>query len=440
MDDVVRRIRTLAVRGAPAIGDRRGDGARRRRSRRRSKIAPTRFLARADSAGVATISRATRPTAVNLPWAIERMLRVASGDRRRRARRCSARCAREATAILDEDRAMCRRIGEHGLSLTPDGARVLTHCNAGALATGGIGTALGADLCRGGARAERRGVRRRDAAAAAGKPAHGVGAAQARHPVTVLADGMAASLMRDGRSTSCIVGADRIAANGDVANKIGTYPLAIAARHHGIRSTSRRRRSTVDPATATGDEIVIEQRRPTSCGASAFVAPASPRDVAVYNPAFDVTPAALVTAIVTDRGIMRPPYRFGRIGTASWPVRSVSEMPDHARIPTLAEALDAHCAGVWLPVSRCGHGGDVQPIVSLAARRARCSSVRRPGRSRDDRRASRSPAARARRSSAGSARAASTSRPRANGSTSRRSRAATGPAAQRPRRPRALAR
>jgi len=221
----------------------------------------------------------------------------------------------EATRILDEDREMCRRIGEHGVTLLGEGARVLTHCNAGALATGGIGTALAPVYV-----AAERG--RRVAVFAdetrplmQGSRLTAWELTQAGIDVTVLADNMAASLMREGRVDLVIVGADRIAANGDVANKIGTYPLALAARHHGVPFYVAAPWSTMDPATATGDDIVIEHRAADEL-ARGFASSVSPRDVAVYNPAFDVTPAALVTAFVTDRGVLRPPYRFDGAGHA----------------------------------------------------------------------------------------------------------------------------
>jgi methylthioribose-1-phosphate isomerase len=312
VDEVCDAIRTLAVRGAPAIGVAGAMGLV-------VALAPyvaeerDRFLARADELGE-RIAR-VRPTAVNLSWAIGRQRRVArvtDGN----ARAVLGALRREATRILDEDREMCRRIGEHGLALLDEGARVLTHCNAGALATGGIGTALAPVYV-----AAERG--RRVAVFAdetrplmQGSRLTAWELAQAGIDVTVLADNMAASLMREGRVDLVIVGADRIAANGDVANKIGTYPLALAARHHGVPFYVAAPWSTVDAATATGDAIEIEHRAADELGHN-FTSPVSPRDVAVYNPAFDVTPAALVTAFVTDRGIVRPPYRFDRGGHAN---------------------------------------------------------------------------------------------------------------------------
>jgi len=304
-DELCDAIRTLAVRGAPAIGVAGAMGlvvalaAHVEEERER-------FLTSADELG-RRIAR-VRPTAVNLSWAIARMLRVAHGTEGD-PRAVLGALRGEATAILEEDREMCRRIGEHGVGLLTDGARVLTHCNAGALATAGIGTAL-APVYLAAERGRRVAVfadETRPLMQGSRLTAWELG--QAGIDVTVLADNMAASLMREGRVDLVIVGADRIAANGDVANKIGTYPLALAARHHGVPFYVAAPWSTVDPATATGDAIEIEHRAADELGLG-FASPVSPRDAAVYNPAFDVTPASLVTAFVTDRGIVRPVYRF----------------------------------------------------------------------------------------------------------------------------------
>jgi methylthioribose-1-phosphate isomerase len=215
----------------------------------------------------------------------------------------------EATAILEEDRAMCRRIGEHGAQLLADGHRVLTHCNAGALATGGMGTALAAIYV-----ATEQGRRLTVFADETRPLLQGSRLtvwelARAGIPATVLIDSAAPSLMRAGLIDVCIVGADRIAANGDVANKVGSYALAVAARHHGIPFYVAAPTSTFDPHTPTGADIVVEQRSAAEV--------AQPFDdagslVSVYNPAFDVTPAELITAIVSDRGIHYPPYDFSR--------------------------------------------------------------------------------------------------------------------------------
>ncbi len=306
--EVCEAIRTLAVRGAPAIGVAAALGL----------VAS--LLPYASEPGVllsrrviehAEQIRATRPTAVNLPWALDRMIgraqrTSAAGESLLEALRA------EATAILEEDRAMCLRIGEHGLPLIPDGARILTHCNAGALATAGIGTALApiylaADAGR---RVEVYVDETRPLLQGSRLTAWELG--EAGIPVTVLADNMSASLMRAGCIDLCIVGADRIAANGDVANKIGTYALAVLARHHDIPMYVAAPTSTFDPGTRTGSEIVIEQRDGVEVthGFGRQTAPASAR---IYNPAFDVTPAALVTAIVSDRGLHRAPYQFGDV-------------------------------------------------------------------------------------------------------------------------------
>jgi len=298
-------ILTLAVRGAPAIGIAGAMGLVVALAAHDADSTPQ-LLARVDdlSARIGSV----RPTAVNLMWALERMRRVAhaTGESPEMIR---SALRREADAILREDRAMCRRIGEHGLSLVADGARVLTHCNAGALATGGMGTALApVYLAKEAGRTvsvfadETRPLLQ-------GSRLTAWELVQAGIDVTILADNMAASLMREGRVDLVIVGADRIAANGDVANKIGTFPLALAARHHGIPFYVAAPWSTVDPATRTGAEIVIEHRDADELMSTAGWRNA-PAGVSAYNPAFDVTSAELITAIITDRGIARTPYHF----------------------------------------------------------------------------------------------------------------------------------
>ena len=303
IDEVCDAIRSLAVRGAPAIGIAGAmgltlalDGGERDREHAQSRIA-----AAADRV------RATRPTAVNLGWAVDRMLSVAMSGRELVSLRDELR--REATRILAEDRDMCRRIGEHGAALIPDGARVLTHCNAGALATGGLGTALAAIYVavEQGKRVEVFVDETRPLLQGSRLTAWEL--TRAGIPVSVLVDSAAATLMRSARIDLCIVGADRIATNGDVANKIGTYGVAIAARHHRIPFYVAAPASTFDPSTASGDDIVIEQRSPDEvrCG---FGVPTAPADVDVFNPAFDVTPASLITAVVSDRAVHRPPFDF----------------------------------------------------------------------------------------------------------------------------------
>src|SRR5437762_2660660 len=220
-----------------------------------------------------------------------------------------ARLTQEATAILDEDRAMCRAIGEHGVAMLKSRARIATHCNAGALATGGIGTALAPIYV-----AAERGITvevfvDESRPLLQGSRLTAWELSRAGIPVTVLTDGMAASLMRERGIDLCVVGADRIAVNGDVANKIGTYGLAIAARYHDVPFVVAAPTSTLDPSTKTGEEIIIEERAADEVRCIGGVATA-PAGVDAYNPAFDVTPASLVSTIITDVGVHRPPYNF----------------------------------------------------------------------------------------------------------------------------------
>ena len=306
LDEVCEAIRTLAVRGAPAIGVAAAMGLVV--SLGPHAQAPAEVFARALHEHAAAI-RATRPTAVNLPWAVDRLLARAALEADEDAAATLAALRAEATAIYDEDRRMCEAIGRHGAPLLGAGARVLTHCNAGALATAGIGTALAPVYVAARAGRAVRVFADETRPLLQGSRLTAWELQRAGIPVTVLADSMAASLLRAGGVDLCIVGADRIAANGDVANKIGTYPLALAARAHGVPFYVAAPSSTIDPGTATGDAIVIEQRDAAELvrGVAGVTAPAG---VEVYNPAFDVTPAALVTAIVTDRGVFRAPYDF----------------------------------------------------------------------------------------------------------------------------------
>ncbi len=300
---VAEAIRTLQVRGAPLIGIAAAmglvAGTRELRGAPREQ-----FLGRV--AELARLLAATRPTAVNLRWALDRMTRGAAttpGDGAALWERLRA----EATAIWEEDRAMCRRIGEAGLPLLPDGATVLTHCNAGALATGGIGTALAPIYLahEAGRRLhvfvdETRPVLQ-GARLTAWELSH------AGIPCTLIADAAAGSLMRQAKVDLVIVGADRIAANGDFANKIGTYPLAVLALHHGVPFYCAAPSSTIDAALRDGDGIPIEQRSPDEVKTVAG-RPVAPAAVAALNPAFDVTPARYVTAFLTDRGLRKPPF------------------------------------------------------------------------------------------------------------------------------------
>ncbi|HKW41716.1 MAG TPA: S-methyl-5-thioribose-1-phosphate isomerase [Gemmatimonadales bacterium] len=300
---VAEAIGTLQLRGAPLIGIAAAMGlvAATRELRAAPRDA---FLSRIDA--LVRLLGATRPTAVNLRWALDRMARVAS-DTPGPGAALWERLHAEATAIWEEDRAMCRRIGETGLPLVPNGANVLTHCNAGALATGGIGTALApVYLAHDAGRRvhvfvdETRPVLQ-GARLTAWELTH------AGIACTVIADAAAGSLMRRAAVDLVIVGADRIAANGDFANKIGTYSLAVLARHHGVPFYCAAPSSSVDAAIADGDAIPIEQRSPEEVKSLAGRALAPPA-AAALNPAFDVTPARYVTGFVTDRGLEQPPF------------------------------------------------------------------------------------------------------------------------------------
>lgn len=295
LDEVIDAIRTLAVRGAPAIGVAAAIGlvvALEHESEGRG-VRARELLAR-----YAERLIASRPTAVNLAWAVRRLLTVAEvvGDAA-----LLAALRADAEAIRSEDVAMCDAIGRFGLEIIPDGARVLTHCNAGSLATAGIGTALApVHLAhRAGRRVhvyanETRPLRQGARLTAWELQRAGIA-------VSVLPDGAAASLLRSGAVDLVLVGADRITANGDVANKIGTYGVALAARTHGIPFYVAAPWSTIDPATQTGADIEIEHRHADELGDL-------PVGVGVWNPAFDVTPHELVSGYLTDRGFVKPPF------------------------------------------------------------------------------------------------------------------------------------
>lgn len=288
-EEVRDAIRDMAVRGAPAIG-----------------------VAAAYGMALATLHQedlnvardglaASRPTAVNLFWALDRIMALSTQD--------FAPVLAEAQAIEREDLAMNHQIGENGASLVPDGAQILTICNTGSLATAGHGTALG--IIR--------------TAFQQGKVKH-VWSCETRPrqqglrltawelmqdgiPFHSIADSMAASLMRAGEVDFVVAGADRIAANGDTANKIGTYMLAVLANHHGIPFVIAAPTSTLDSAIPDGSHIPIEERDPQELTHAEGTA-IGPAGVPVYNPGFDVTPGELISAIVTEKGVFRPPFHF----------------------------------------------------------------------------------------------------------------------------------
>ncbi len=308
VEAVAAAIREMVVRGAPAIGITAAYGMAL--AALQSTASDSRALVGELAAAKTTLDDA-RPTAVNLSWATGRMLRVAreaGGDTP--VRELGERLLAEAHAIRDEDERMCRSIGEHGAALLEGNQRVLTHCNAGGLATSGYGTAL-----------------------APIKTAHETGNAlhvlvdetrpflqgsrltawelrEAGIPLTLITDSMAAHFMGRGEVDCVIVGADRIVANGDVANKIGTYGLAVLARAHAIPFYVAAPTSTIDMSLRSGEQIPIEQRHPdevTHVGGELL----APEGVSAAHPAFDVTPNGLVTAIITERGVVEPPFDTG---------------------------------------------------------------------------------------------------------------------------------
>ena len=299
-------IKVLRVRGAPAIGIAAAYGVC---VGLQDVLAADEAALFARPEAVTSYLATSRPTAVNLFWALERMKHVALAQRGRKPPRAIAEdLLAEAQAIHEEDRQMCRAIGRHGATLLADGEGVLTHCNAGGLATSDYGTALAVFF----------------AAAESGKTLH-VYADETRPllqgarltawelqqrgiDVTLICDSMAAQVMREGRVQAVVTGADRIAANGDTANKIGTYSVALLAAAHEIPFYVAAPTSTFDLSIATGHEIPIEERDPREI-THGFGRQTAPEGVKVYNPAFDVTPARLITAIICEKGIIRPVNR-----------------------------------------------------------------------------------------------------------------------------------
>jgi methylthioribose-1-phosphate isomerase len=305
VETVWEAIKMLRVRGAPAIGIAAAYGVCTGIQRVIEADEPT-FFSRLRE--VVDYLASSRPTAVNLFWALKRMEARALELRGRPTREIAELLLKEAKAIHEEDRQMCRAIGRHGAELLRDGQGVLTHCNAGGLATADYGTALALFF----------------AAAESGKTLH-VFADETRPllqgarltawelqqrgiDVTVICDSMAAQVMREGKVQAVVTGADRIAANGDTANKIGTYGVAVLAKAHGIPFYIAAPSSTFDLAIASGAEIPIEQRDPREI-THGFGRQTAPEGIQVYNPAFDVTPAELIAAIICEKGVIRPVKR-----------------------------------------------------------------------------------------------------------------------------------
>jgi methylthioribose-1-phosphate isomerase len=317
VEEVWEAIQTLRVRGAPAIGIAAAYGVVLGTAR--SSISE---LAN-DVPKCCDLLATARPTAMNLFWALDRMRQVL---RRKYNLRPSVPAFRrillaEAKAIENEDRSMCRAIGEVGAKLIPEGTGVLTHCNAGSLATAGYGTALAAMFVAAeqGKKFtvlvdETRPLLQGARLTAWELQQHGI-------PCTLICDNMAALVMKEKRVHTVIVGADRIAANGDTANKIGTYGVALLAQAHGIPFYVAAPSSTFDLSLRSGDAIPIEQRDPREV-THGFGRQTAPDNVAVYNPAFDVTPAGLITGIITEKGLIQPVDEMSVRSMLGWPVGS----------------------------------------------------------------------------------------------------------------------
>jgi methylthioribose-1-phosphate isomerase len=304
--DVARAIKTMVIRGAPAIGVAAAMGIAL--GMRRSKATGTQKFA-AEFQMLCDLMAGTRPTAVNLFWAIDRMKRTfaEAAQAGESVDQLKDRLDREADQIHDEDVASCRAMGAFGAEVVPADAKILTHCNAGALATAGYGTALG--VIRGAVEQGKSVAVFADETRPFLQGARLTAWELVRDGIdtTVITDNMAGALMRQGKVNFIVVGADRIAANGDTANKIGTYSVAVLAREHQIPFYVAAPLSTIDLKTPDGQHIPIEERNSkevTHVGGSQL----TPAGAHVWNPAFDVTPHNLIAGIITERGIFRPPY------------------------------------------------------------------------------------------------------------------------------------
>ncbi|MFN7918445.1 MAG: S-methyl-5-thioribose-1-phosphate isomerase [Bryobacteraceae bacterium] len=297
--EVADAIKTMIIRGAPAIGVAAAMGVAI------GALEATDLAAEFET--ICSTLAATRPTAVNLFWAIDRMKKVYANQAGRSLGEIREALVREAQLVYQEDIEINRAMGRHGAELVPDGKTVLTHCNAGALATAGYGTALGV------IRAAIEAGKKIDVFADETRPfLQGARLTawelqQDGIPTTLITDNMAGYFMRLGRIGCVIVGADRIAANGDVANKVGTYSVAVLAKENGVPFYVAAPVSTLDLTLTSGDQIPIEQRAAKEV-TEVFGVPVAPEGIAVQNPAFDVTPSRYVTAIITERGVARAPF------------------------------------------------------------------------------------------------------------------------------------
>ncbi len=297
-------IRSLRVRGAPAIGVAAAFGLLLA-AEQSTATRPEAFFDELQE--TAELLRNTRPTAVNLGWALDHMLEAARAARAQGVTAMRTALRQKAMALYKNDQTVNRKLAEYGASLIPDPAEIITHCNTGALATVDYGTALGAVFT----------------AHAQGKKVHvwvdetrpllqgaRLNMWELQHegiPATLICDNTAAFVMARREISLCIVGADRIAANGDTANKIGTYALALAAKHHGVPFYIAAPCSTIDPAAASGEDIPVEERGADEI-VNGFGRRTAPEGARVYAPAFDITPNELITAIITEKGVHTPPF------------------------------------------------------------------------------------------------------------------------------------
>ncbi|UCE05790.1 MAG: S-methyl-5-thioribose-1-phosphate isomerase [bacterium] len=304
--ELVSAIKQLKIRGAPAIGIAGAFGVCLGANEINAEDY-SEFKQRIKS--IITELAATRPTAVNLFWALDRMRKIIELNSRIKPNEIKQKLLEEAIHILEEDRETCRLMGEYGASLLKDGNTVLTHCNAGALATGGIGTALGVIFT-----AVKQGKRIKVYADETRPLLQGARLTtwelmKAGIDVTLICDNMAAWIMQQGWINCVMVGADRIAANVDAANKIGTYNLAVLAQFHKIPFYVVAPTSTFDLSLKSGEEIPIEQRADHEV-TEGFGRRTTPKGISIYNPAFDVTPNELITAIVSEKGIFYSPFQL----------------------------------------------------------------------------------------------------------------------------------
>ena len=298
---VARAIREMVIRGAPAIGVAAAMGAALGALKAQPKTFDRSFEKILDTLGK------TRPTAINLFWALQRMRGVYLARRSEGVEAVKRALKKEALTIYKEDIAANRELGKHGVALLKNAKQIMTHCNAGALATAGYGTALGV------LRALKENGREFEVYVNETRPFLQGARLTAwelkkeRIPATLITDNMAGYLMQSGKVDAIVVGCDRVAANGDVANKIGTYTLAVLARRHGIPFYVAGPTSSIDMDCPSGREIPIEQRNPKEVS-HIFGKPLAPKGIHIFNPAFDVTAQDLVSAIITEKGVIHPPY------------------------------------------------------------------------------------------------------------------------------------